>query len=710
MYCIGNILQSTIFFDDCARTINRLHDCTAVLDCFDCCFASVIGENCRKPHGRCRPCAGSAEVTWRPPKHTHKSCHVLLFTKAVEITVRFLRPLIASVASAVEINSCRSYCYRGQLRCASHSPLRNQLSVSEMALPPKDVVLAVMPFVGKETRSVIESATGTVATKTYLMFHCPKPGCKNPIVAFQDKTGFKNPFCHLKACYARGQNAGQQEETLRKMVAEAREKRDREGGTIRSHFSSSTISPYEKTINAYIRLVVLKSLPMSIAEDPEFRRFSRHDSTVTRKTLIAVIYNLVELVEKRIAFEMKDTVGAVLHDGWSCNDTHFVGVIASYCAPCTTQESLQTHTVMVPRLALLAIAPMGPAGSSSEDDNDAAEATTFNTESHLKFFKDTFDVFQLSFSKWCLALISDNTSTNIKISRKANKPMIGCSSHRLNLEVNAMVKNSVELSRVIDKVHRKLYMLRRFIRIRDELCEAADCENTELPMDKSIRFENRVLKYRDMLSEIDIITISLQKRGYSLAQCRDDLDDLIAYVEQERSVVGSKMFQCNLGKIYISANASIVAHRFFETGVCKLQKGMANTLTACEKEAVRCLRKESSTQDPLPSSRSSRQSEGISERLRKRQKLSASNDGYIDTRFLLGSVAEVERLFSVAKNVLTENRRSMTPRLFEAIVFLRVNCRFWDASLVSRAVSMVATQNSAPRLNAHQANIEQEEN
>ncbi len=45
--------------------------------------------------------------------------------------------------------------------------------------------------------------------------------------------------------------------------------------------------------------------------------------------------------------------------------------------------------------------------------------------------------------------------------------------------------------------------------------------------------------------------------------------------------------------------------------------------------------------------------------------------------FILGSAAEVERLWSVAKNVLKDNRKSMTPLLFEALLFLKVNNSYW---------------------------------
>ncbi len=58
-----------------------------------------------------------------------------------------------------------------------------------------------------------------------------------------------------------------------------------------------------------------------------------------------------------------------------------------------------------------------------------------------------------STKKWCLCLISDNTNTNMKVARLSGKPIVGSNSHKLNLEVNAMIEGHGDLSRAIDRVH-----------------------------------------------------------------------------------------------------------------------------------------------------------------------------------------------------------------------------------------------------------------
>ena len=58
----------------------------------------------------------------------------------------------------------------------------------------------------------------------------------------------------------------------------------------------------------------------------------------------------------------------------------------------------------------------------------------------------------------------------------------------------------------------------------------------------------------------------------------------------------------------------------------------------------------------------------------------------INAGFVFGSTAMIERLFSNAKNILSDNQCSMSPMLFESIIFLKFNDRFWDQSTVVNAV------------------------
>ena len=69
---------------------------------------------------------------------------------------------------------------------------------------------------------------------------------------------------------------------------------------------------------------------------------------------------------------------------------------------------------------------------------------------------------------------------------------------------------------------------------------------------------------------------------------------------------------------------------------------------------------------------------------------SATNNNYHDVGFIFGSAAIVERLWSKANFIQTKHRRRMTPMLFESLLFLKENSRFWNDATVLKAVQMTS--------------------
>ncbi len=61
--------------------------------------------------------------------------------------------------------------------------------------------------------------------------------------------------------------------------------------------------------------------------------------------------------------------------------------------------------------------------------------------------------------------------------------------------------------------------------------------------------------------------------------------------------------------------------------------------------------------------------------LRKRKREEETHK-YINSDFILGSVAEIERLWPLAKSLLTDHRNSMTPLAFEVVLFLKVSSTY----------------------------------
>ena len=101
--------------------------------------------------------------------------------------------------------------------------------------------------------------------------------------------------------------------------------------TIPSNFRSGIGgSPREKAMYEYINLIVTLSLPISFIENETVRSFCKSDVRLSYRVLRDTIYKLVEIVETYIKDEMKDTRGAVMHDSWTNNSTHYLAIIAVY--------------------------------------------------------------------------------------------------------------------------------------------------------------------------------------------------------------------------------------------------------------------------------------------------------------------------------------------------------------------------------------------
>jgi hypothetical protein len=59
---------------------------------------------------------------------------------------------------------------------------------------------------------------------------------------------------------------------------------------------------------------------------------------------------------------------------------------------------------------------------------------------------------------------------------------------------------------------------------------------------------------------------------------------------------------------------------------------------------------------------------------------------------VIGSAAEVERLWSIARYLLTTLHSQLSPILFEALLFLRLNCTLWNERTVQMAHLAVREQ------------------
>lgn len=83
----------------------------------------------------------------------------------------------------------------------------------------------------------------------------------------------------------------------------------KKGGTIKWLLRPNDLPPCNIAIYQISRYIIMKCLPANHIENQEFRRISKHGVIFSRKTLISIMFNLVELVEKRTRLEICNTTG-----------------------------------------------------------------------------------------------------------------------------------------------------------------------------------------------------------------------------------------------------------------------------------------------------------------------------------------------------------------------------------------------------------------
>jgi hypothetical protein len=527
----------------------------------------------------------------------------------------------------------------------------------------------------------------------HLIYECPNYLCKEAkcLLSFQKKSGFANPFNHLKTCVADGK-----EEVLYVIYDENLKSKQKLGLGVYfgAYFepSAKRITPYEHAVHVYLAMIAFNNLPVSIVGDTLYQNFSKYDFTISVKTIKGTIFKAVELVEQLIGKEMAAAgQGLILHDGWSCGSVHYIGFYACYIRTAIHSAKDGTNTkVEIVELVLLSCSPMANTTETEEESNDDEEAVNFTADTHCNHFKSMFLYYEIDIGDWALCQTADNCAVNSKIARLLNIPHIGCKNHLLNLEVNRMTDRSADLTDTIETVHNtmlqckqrlknaallrnlvvlkpiihnktrwsgKFQMLARWLRLREPLMmSVSESGDSTLDMDDTVRFKNKVTKYTNQMKHINYCTKHLQTRKLTLGNCCEALQALTEQVEAERADAGADLYQCKLDDHYIGPNADILPDSDFECGVCKIQNGEVALMTDNEKEACLVLlldAGEAVAQQPNEAAALT-----YAQRLgqRKRKRTNPAQE-YRNCDFILGSAAEVERLWSIADNILTDDRK-----------------------------------------------------
>ena len=115
-------------------------------------------------------------------------------------------------------------------------------------------------------------------------------------------------------------------------------------------------------------------------------------------------------------------------------------------------------------------------------------------------------------------------------------------------------------------------------------------------------------------------------------------------------------------------------------GIVKIINNQEILLTVEEKDAVACFKRPAD----IPEEKGqvadvgSLAATAMKRRHDEMQAQSKNHSAYIDLTYIPATSVVAESGLSTAKYVLSDHRRSMSPQLFNAIVFLKLNRRFWN--------------------------------
>ena len=498
--------------------------------------------------------------------------------------------------------------------------------------------------------------------------------------------------------------------------AEAMDLSQSEGKSIHDSFALTNVNREYEDMYGWLDFILEENVPLYAIEKKRYRKFSQFESVFTYKRMKETISHLAKICESSLEIELKEAGrGAIMYDGWSKAGVHYIGIFGCYCR--------ETYEVMggvktrksSPEISLLFCSPIYDVIEITENMEVQAErASSFNADLHSKHFRHVFEQdYNIDLDSWVECAIADNTSTNKKIARLLQIPHVPCANHLLNLDMKSYLTDEEGVTSMIDQICDVMKQaksltnaavltrytaykpvlpnvtrwsstkeaLSRFVKIYDALVRTADDCDSDLVMNESIAFKRKAEKHLRYFIEIDTVTKVLQERKMLLEETRMYLDELIEEIEDNSRSRNHIFHDCKFKPTRIKLTHTFLhPDASFESGVVKIQRNREDTLTDYEHLACQSLK--------IPSTNvfDSEDDDGFGEnddgdgfvvrraKMRRRNeiklKLVGKGDGYGDCNFIYGSVAEVERLWSIAKHILTDERKGrMDTNMFQNLLF-----------------------------------------
>ena len=523
------------------------------------------------------------------------------------------------------------------------------------------------------------------------------------------------------------------------------------------------INQREIDMHDWIVMIVMENCPLSCVENVHYRKFAKTQTHFGIKTVRDVILSMTLFVEDVLKAEISAAGNlSIVHDAWSKFGEHYFALFATYKATRTSIVDGVLVSKTAPVISLLSVAPLhtpttGVMNSDGyltmlPEEVEMETATEYTAQVHCDHIKHICEQFyNIDWSK-VTNQTADNASVNKALARYLEVAHVCCESHLLNSEVKLwMTTNTADIETVgpntrtylpgtvVALIHNLMVsvkgsnkncavlrnithltpkigcptrwgsnhnMLTTYERIREAVIEASEDEHSNIDMPpniNSVAFKKAVNNTTLMTADINLISVKMQERMTNLAACDHLQGVLIQMSEQCRLDKDSHWYGNKFGNVYIDPKSDKRPNVAFCSAVKKMQKREGSTLDDEEMAAIKQWMPDKTvptnnraTPPVTAADFLAQASTGVGGK-RKSDDISQGYDDCMD--HVIGSAAEVERLWSIARFILTTNRTRMTPVLFEALLFLRAHRELWNENTLKMAIHAVRKEHRDERLN-----------
>jgi len=467
-----------------------------------------------------------------------------------------------------------------------------------------------------------------------------------------DCSGYTNLYKHLEVCVPNSidlWNAHQ-----------------RQNDIVVSFFGEDVLNFHSIT-----ELIIEENLSFSKLDSPIYKKLCKFEFMCS-KTYLKYFDKLIMNVKENIRDALPQKFGLIF-DGWTAgNGDHYVAVFAAYLEKSISKK------------VLISIAEL--------------DATDFSAESHKNYFVNVLAYYNRNLDD-ILFLVGDNCPTNIAIANNCKIPFIGCFSHRLNLAVKTYLK---DYKLLLDKVEKLMIHFRTplvALKLRDETPLKAIVRNvtrwssTYEMIKRYLSLHFSIINISNYHEATKALCLSLDEHNEIelLFNALTDLEKATVYLQRDNlTLMAAKMYFEHLIGLYpsltpqLGSDAKVVKFKKFESALFKLQK-KENNLDDDELESIAKFRNSNPVQNI--SNIENPDIADIIEQQIKKTKTNADNiELHGDLLYIPPTSNIAERLFSLAKHVLTDYRASMSHERFEGIMLLKSNRSFWSMNDIKNAL------------------------